>query len=145
MAEDDMKIQTVQDWMTRDPITVTSETTLPQAHCLMKERRIRRLPVVDDGKLVGIVTWGDIREASASDATSLDIFELHSLLDQLKVRQIMIRGPITAQPTMSIARAAQLMLEHKIGGLPVVDQHGRLVGIITESDIFRMLVLGHAA
>jgi acetoin utilization protein AcuB len=137
--------QLVGNWMTPDPVTVTPETTLPTAHRLMKEKNIRRLPVVHEGKLVGIVTWGDIREASASDATSLDIFELHTLLDKLPVRQFMTRNPITVHTITTIARAAQLMLEHKIGGLPVVDRHHRLVGIITESDIFRMLVLGAAA
>jgi acetoin utilization protein AcuB len=137
--------QLVGSWMTPDPVTVTPETTLPTAHRLMKEKNIRRLPVVHNGKLVGIVTWGDIREASASDATSLDIFELHALLDKLPVRQFMTRNPITVHTITTIARAAQLMLEHKIGGLPVVDRHHRLVGIITESDIFRMLVLGAAA
>jgi acetoin utilization protein AcuB len=137
--------QLVGNWMTPDPVTVTPETTLPTAHRLMKEKNIRRLPVVHEGKLVGIVTWGDIREASASDATSLDIFELHTLLDKLPVRQFMTRNPITVHTITTIARAAQLMMEHKIGGLPVVDQHHRLVGIITESDIFRMLVLGVAA
>jgi acetoin utilization protein AcuB len=137
--------QLVGNWMTPDPVTVTPETTLPTAHRLMKEKNIRRLPVVHKGKLVGIVTWGDIREASASDATSLDIFELHTLLDKLPVRQFMTRNPITVHTITTIARAAQLMMEHKIGGLPVVDQHHRLVGIITESDIFRMLVLGVAA
>jgi acetoin utilization protein AcuB len=140
-----MITQLVGNWMTPEPITITSETTLPEAHRLMKEKNIRRLPVVHEGKLVGIVTWGDIREASASDATSLDIFELHALLDKLPVRQFMTRNPITVHTITTIARAAQLMLEHKIGGLPVVDQHRRLVGIITESDIFRMLVLGAAA
>ena len=140
-----MKTQLVSDWMTSDPITVTPETTLPDAHRLMKEHHIRRLPVVDEGKLVGIVTWGDIREASPSDATSLDIFELHTLLDRLPVRQIMTHDPITVHPITTIARTAQLMLEHKVGGLPVVDRRRRLVGIITESDIFRVLVLGTAA
>jgi acetoin utilization protein AcuB len=140
-----MTTQTVSVWMTPNPVTVTPETTLPEAHRLMKERRIRRLPVMDGDKLVGIVTWGDIREASPSDATSLDIYELHTLLAKLSVREIMTRSPITVRPTTSIARAAQLMLEHKIGGLPVVNRHGRLIGIITESDIFRVLVLGTAA
>ena len=139
-----MKEQLVQNWMTSDPITIASNATLPEAHRLMKENSIRRLPVVDNGKLVGIVTWGDIREAEASDAITLSVYELHTLLDKLQVGQIMTRNPITIRPTTSIARAAQIMLEHKIGGLPVVS-HGKLVGIITESDIFRVLVSGKAA
>lgn len=139
-----MKKLLVGDWMTPDPITVDSDTTLPEAHRIMKENHIRRLPVVDDGRLVGIVTWGDIREASASDCTSLDVFELSYLLEALPVHHFMTRNLVTVTPITPIARAAQLMLEHKIGGLPVVDHRGRLVGIITESDIFRVLVLGQA-
>nr|MBN1228777.1 CBS domain-containing protein [Anaerolineae bacterium] len=139
-----MRKQVVKDWMTTDPVTITDETTLPEAARLMKEKNIRRLPVVVDGRLVGIVTWGDIREASASDSTSLSKFELGYLLNKLTVGQIMTRSPITVRPLTTISRAAQLMLEHKIGGLPVMD-HNRLVGIITESDIFRMLVAGIAA
>ena len=138
-----MDDQQVQDWMTRDPITITSNTTLPEAHRLMKENSVRRLPVVDDGKLVGIVTLGDVREAEPSDATSLSIFELQYLLAKLPVSNIMTPDPVTVTPITTIARAAQVMLEHKISGLPVMDR-GKLVGIITESDIFRMLVVGKA-
>lgn len=139
-----MKDQLVQDWMTRDVIIADPNTTLPEAHRLMQENRIRRLPVVDDGKLVGIVTLGDVREASPSDATSLSIFELNYLLAQLQMHEIMTTDAITVTPLTTIARAAQLMMENKISGLPVVDR-AKLVGIITESDIFRMLVMGKAA
>jgi CBS domain-containing protein len=100
--------------------------------------------VVDGGKLVGIVTLGDVREAEPSDATSLSIFELHYLLARLRVSEFMTRDLITVTPLTTIDRAAQIMLEHKIGGLPVVER-GMLIGIITESDIFRMLVKGKAA
>lgn len=128
----------VRDWMTRDPITVGLKTSLPEAHKLMKECHIRRLPVIDHDRLVGIVTLGDIREASPSDATSLSIFELHYLLAKLTIAEMMTRDPITVTPDATIRDAAKLMLEHKIGGLPVVE-NGKLVGIITESDIFRVL------
>ncbi len=129
----------VRDWMTREPITVDIKTTLPEAHRLMKECRVRRLPVMEHGKLVGIVTLGDVREASPSDATTLSIFELNYLLAKLTIGEIMTRDPITVTPDTTIRQAAKLMLEHKIGGLPVVE-HGKLIGIITESDIFRVLV-----
>lgn len=105
----------------------------------MKECNIHRLPVVDEGRLVGIVTLGDIREASPSDAHSLTIYELNYLIARLTVGEIMTRDPITVTPEMSIEAAARLMLEHKIGGLPVMEGD-RLVGIITETDIFRLLV-----
>lgn len=135
-----MKEQMVQDWMTRDPIAVTGNTTLPEACRLMSENSIRRLPVVDNGRLIGIVTWGDLREASASDASTLSVTELYYLLDRLPISSIMTRNPITVKPLTTISRAAQLMLEYKIGGLPVTSS-GKLVGIITESDIFRLLAV----
>ncbi len=134
-----MRKNLVRDWMTPNPITIDPKTSLPEAHKLMKECRIRRLPVVDHGRVVGILTLGDIREASPSDATSLSIFELNYLLAKLNVEKIMTRDPITIRPDATIREAAQIMLEHKIGGLPVVEAE-KLVGIITESDIFRVLV-----
>lgn len=129
----------VKEWMTPDPITICPETTLPEANRLMKECGIRRLPVVEKGRLVGIITLGDVREASPSNATSLSIYELNYLISRLTVGKMMTQDPITITPDTSIEAAARLMLEHKIGGLPVVDG-ARVVGIITESDIFRLLV-----
>ncbi|MFN8481941.1 MAG: CBS domain-containing protein [Anaerolineae bacterium] len=130
----------VRDWMTKDAMTVDSKTTLPEAHRIMKERKIRRLPVVDQrGRLVGIITRGDVREASPSDATSLSIYEVHYLLAQLTVDSIMTKEPVTVTPETTIKDAARIMLEKKISGLPVV-QDGRIVGIITESDIFEGLI-----
>lgn len=134
-----MKTELVRDWMTPDPVTATPETTLPEAHKLMTDRRIRRLPIVKDGRLVGIVTRGDVRGAQPSEATSLSIFELNYLLSKLTLEQIMTREPLTIRPDETVYDAARLMLQKKIAGLPVVEA-GRLVGIITESDIFRMIV-----
>ena len=136
-----MKESLVRDWMTTNPITIEPHTTLPEAHKLMTERHIRRLPVVDAGKVVGILTLGDVREASPSGATSLSIFELNYLLAKLTVDKMMTRDPLTITSTATIREAARLMLTHKIAGLPVVEE-GKLVGIITESDIFRVLVQG---
>lgn len=136
-----MYLQSVRDWMTPHPITIDPKTVLPDAHRLMQDSHIRRVPVVENGKLVGIVTLGDIREAEPSQATTLSIYELHYLLSKLTVERIMTRNPIIIAPDATIREAARLMLEHKIGGLPVVEpQTGKLVGIITESDIFRILV-----
>jgi CBS domain-containing protein len=135
-----MQTHLVRDWMTPQPITIDPKTTLPDAHRLMKDSHIRRLPVVERGKLVGIVTLGDVREAEPSAATTLSIYELHYLLSKLTIERIMTRNPITISPAASIREAARLMLEHKIGGLPVVEPGtGKLVGIITESDIFRIM------
>jgi acetoin utilization protein AcuB len=131
--------QLVRDWMTPNPITIDSKTVLPDAHRLMQDSHIRRLPVVEHGKLVGIVTLGDIREAEPSQASTLSIYEVHYLLSKLTVARIMTRNPITISPDATIREAARLMLEHKIGGLPVVEpKTEKLVGIITESDIFRI-------
>lgn len=134
-----MENMLVRDWMTADPVTVTSKTTLPEAHELMRQRRVRRLPVVDDGALVGIITLGDVREASPSDATSLSIYELNYLLSRLTIGRIMTKHVVTVTSTTTIREAAGIMLLHKISGLPVMDGD-RLVGIITESDIFRVVM-----
>lgn len=134
-----MKTELVRDWMTPDPICVTPQTTVPDAHKIMAERRIRRLPVVRDGHLVGIVTRGDIRGAQPSEATSLSIFELNYLLSKLTLERVMTRDPLTIRPDETVFDAARLMLQNKIAGLPVVEG-GRVVGILTESDIFRMIV-----
>lgn len=135
-----MKCEMVRDWMIPDPITINPNTTLPEAHRMMLEHSIRRLPVVNEGQLVGIVTLGDLRGAEPSDATSLSIWEVNYLLCQIEVEEIMTPRPYTISEDATLGEAAQMMLAHKISGLPVVDQLGVLVGIITESDIFRMVV-----
>jgi acetoin utilization protein AcuB len=135
-----MKDLLVRDWMTSKVITVDIHTALPDAHKLMRSHKIRRLPVMDGDTVVGIVTRSDIREASPSDATSLSVWELHYLLSKLSMADIMTPKPITILPTATIKDAARLMYTHKIGGLPVVDSEGQLQGIITESDIFRILI-----
>jgi acetoin utilization protein AcuB len=135
-----MKQELVKDWMTRNVVTVSPDTTLPEAHKIMTDQKIRRLPVVEDGRLLGIVTRGDIRGAEPSGATSLSIWEVNYLLAKLKIKEIMTQNPITTSPAETIGEAARLMLEKKISGLPVVDQENKVVGIITESDIFRLVV-----
>ncbi|MBI4671008.1 MAG: CBS domain-containing protein [Chloroflexi bacterium] len=125
--------------MTPNPITISSDASLPEAHELMQKHKIRRLPVVDHGELVGIVTRGDVRGASASEATTLSIYELNYLLARMPVRHLMHAPVITISPEATIGEAAKLMLKHKIAGLPVVAD-GKVVGIITESDIFRGVV-----
>jgi CBS domain-containing protein len=129
----------IKDWMTKEVIVVSPNTTVPDAHRLMADKGIRRLPVVDGNKLVGIVTRGDVRGAEPSEATTLSIWELNYLLAKLKLSEIMTRKPVTVSPNATIGEGAQLMLDNKISGLPVVDGEGKLVGIITESDIFRLV------
>ncbi len=135
-----MKRDLIKDWMTRDVQTITPDTTVPEAHRLMTQNNIRRLPVLDGERLVGIVTRGDVRGAEASDATSLSIWELNYLLSRLEISEVMTRKPITVSQVSTIRAAAQTMLDNKISGLPVVDNNGTVVGIITESDIFRLVV-----
>lgn len=129
----------VREWMTSSPITVVPHTSISEAHQLMKKKGVRRLLVVKDEALLGIVTIGDVREASPSDATTLSIWELNYLWSQLTVERVMSPRVITIQAEESILNAAELMLEHKVSGLPVLEGE-KLVGILTESDIFRMLV-----
>ncbi len=132
----------VRDWMSSDVITIRPETTLPEAHQIMTTEEIRRLPVVDDqDRLVGIITIGDIRSAEPSPATSLSIWEMNYLLSSLKIEKIMTRHPRTIGTDATLAEAARTMLEYRVSGLPVVDEGMHVVGIITESDIFTMVVL----
>lgn len=135
-----MKLELVRDWMSRELVVVTPDTTVLEAGQLMVDRTIRRLPVVENGSLVGIVTNGDVRGARASAAAGLDIWELSYRLSKLTIREIMTPNPVTISPDDTIGVAAQLMLKYMIGGLPVLDHKGRLEGIITESDIFRVVV-----
>lgn len=137
-----MKKELVRDWMTTDVVTITPETTLPEAHQLMTNEEIRRLPIVDkDGRLAGIVTLGDVRGAEPSSASTLSVWELNYLFSTLTVDRIMTPNPVTIGADATIAEAARMMLERRISGLPVVDADGRVAGIITESDIFSMVVL----
>lgn len=131
----------ISDWMTKDVISVEPEYSMMKVSKLMKEKHIRRLPVVDAGKkLLGIVTDRDIKEASPSKATTLDIHELYYLLSEIKVKDIMTVKPFTVTPDNTIEKAALMMMEKRVGGLPVVDDKGVIVGIITESDIFKVLI-----
>lgn len=125
--------------MSKDVVTVSSSVTILEAQRIMRESRIRRLPVVEEGKLVGIVTYNDLLEASPSKATTLSRFELTYLLSKMTVAEIMTRHVITVAPDTPIEEAALIMQKHQIGGLPVVERE-EIVGIITESDIFEVFV-----
>ncbi len=137
-----MKKQLVKDWMSVDVITITPDKTLPEANQLLVREEIRRLPVVDaTGELVGIVSLGDIRSAQPSPATALSVWELNYLLSTLRIEKVMTRNPVSIGPDATIGEAARTMLEHRVSGLPVVDEDNHVVGMITESDIFSMVVL----
>lgn len=130
----------VREWMTSPVVSVSPTTPISNAHQIMKENGIRRLPVVDGERVVGIITIGDVREASPSDATTLSIWELNYLWAQLTVEKVMSHKVITIKQDKPILDAAESMLNSKVSGLPVLDDAGKLVGMITESDIFRMLI-----
>ncbi len=132
-----MQNGSIRSWMTPEPITVTSQTTLPEAYRLMKARGVRRLPVLEDGELVGLVTVSDIRQAAPLGM--INITAGNSTFAHTRVRRVMTQPVMTISPDATITQAARLLIEHKIGGLPVVED-GALIGILTESDLFRVLV-----
>lgn len=137
----------IREWMSSPVLTIRPESPISTAHSVMKENKVRRLAVVDEQeKLVGIITIGDVREASPSDATTLSIWELNYLWAQLTVGKVMSHDVITIAPDDTMFAAAKLMLDHKVSGIPVVDKDAKILGMITESDIFRMVVrMGVAA
>ena len=129
----------VGDLMTRTLVTAGPETSVLDARALMARERVRHLLVTGEaGELLGIVTDRDIRLNLPSPATSLSVWELNHLLARLSVGEIMTRTVITVSPRRGVHEAAQLMVEHKIGALPVLEE-GRLAGIITETDLLRAL------
>ncbi|RPJ05899.1 MAG: CBS domain-containing protein, partial [Deltaproteobacteria bacterium] len=133
----------IRDVMTKDPVTVGSETLVIDARRIMRERHFRRLPVVDDGKLVGIVTQKDLEEAAPPSTKVSNFYELHYFLSKMKVKEVMKRNPATVSPDTPFEEALRLGQEKSISSFLVVE-NGKLVGITTESDIVRLLtrVLG---
>jgi acetoin utilization protein AcuB len=130
----------VKQKMTKKPITTTTDASVSDALSLMHEKKVHRLPVLDPGgKLVGIVSEGDLLYASPSPATTLNVWEMHALLAKLKVEKVMTRKVITVTEDTPVEEAACVMVEKKIGGLPVLREK-ELVGIITETDIFKVFI-----
>ncbi len=125
----------VKDRMTVNPVTTTESTPILEAGELLRKHNFTRLPVVEGGKLVGIITEEDLLKVSPSAATTLSVWELNYVLSKLQVKEAMTRNPITIGPQATLEEAAMLMREKRVGALPVVEG-GKLVGIITESDIF---------
>ena len=134
-----MKTRIVKDWMTANVITIPSSCTLPEAYWLMLDNKVRRLPVIDNDKLVGIVTLEDLRHMSPLNVAGFDIIHISDPLVKLPVRQLMTKNPITISPTAHLIDAAQVMLRHEISALPVIDGD-QLIGIISERDIIRAFV-----
>lgn len=131
----------IKDWMTKDVITVDPEASMMRAAKLMKEKNIRRLPVVDDtGRLVGILSDRDVKEASPSKATTLDVHELYYLLSEIKVKNIMTSNPLTIKDTDTVVKCAAIMHDKKVSGLPVLNDSGDMVGIMTQNEVYRVLL-----
>ncbi len=129
----------VREWMTPDPVTIRPDTPVLEAMRHLKEKGFRRLPVVENGRLVGIVTDKDLKDAMPSKATTLSVWELNYLLSKLTVSEVMAKPVITVGVDEPLEEAALLMEEYKIGGLPVLEG-GRLVGIITITDVLKSFI-----
>ena len=125
----------IRNRMTPNPCTIPSNTTIADAVALFREKGFKRFPVVDNGKLVGILTKGDIQSVSPTKATSLSIYEVNYFLSKITVKKAMTKKVITIDADCLLEEAAVAMRENKISTLPVMEK-GKLVGIITESDIF---------
>lgn len=131
----------VSNWMSKEVVTITADRSMMKASKVMKDKGISRVPVVDgEGRIIGIISDRDIKDASPSKATTLDMHELYYLLSEIKIKDIMTKKVTTIREDETVEKAAVLMLEGNFGGLPVVDEEKRPVGILTDTDVFKVLV-----
>jgi CBS domain-containing protein len=130
----------VRDIMSSPAVTAPPTMKIPAAIALMRHYSIRHLPVVENNRLIGIVSRGDLREASTTAATNANSYETNFMLSQLTLNRIMTRKVFTVTPDAFILHAAELLTEHKIAGLPVVERDGSVIGVITDSDLLHLLV-----
>jgi acetoin utilization protein AcuB len=130
----------VRDWMSKDLVTIDEATSIMKASKVMKQNHIQHLPVLKKGRLVGIVSDRDLKEATPSKATTLDIHEMYHLLDTVMVKSLMPRQLYSIGPGDTVEKAAAVMLKHHVSALPVVDAQGTLAGILTKGDVFRAFV-----
>ncbi|MBW1733218.1 MAG: CBS domain-containing protein [Deltaproteobacteria bacterium] len=130
----------VKNWMSKTVITADVNDGMNKVMNLMKEHAIGMVPVMKNGKLVGIVTDRDLKRASASDATTLEVHELLFLISKIKVKDIMTKDPIAVPFDFTVEETAEVLLKNRISGAPVVDHDGRIVGTITKGDLFRVLI-----
>lgn len=129
----------VGERMSHPVITVTPDLPVMDALELMRRERIRRAPVVQDGKLVGIVSAKDLLNATPSSATLLSVWEVNYLVSKIRVKEVMTKKVLTTNVDTPIEEAARVMADNKVGGLPVM-RDGKVVGIITETDLFKILL-----
>ena len=130
----------VMDWMSKTVITVDANDSMHEAMKLLKQHNIGMLPVMKRGELVGIVTDRDLKQASASDATTLEVHELLFLVSKIKIKDIMTDDPITVPFDYTVEETAQLLLKNNISGVPVLNHEEETVGVITKTDLFRVLI-----
>ncbi len=130
----------VKNWMSKQVVVVDAKDSMDAAIKKIKENGVHMLPVLDKGRLAGVLTDRDLKRASASDATTLEIHELIYLLSKIKVREIMSKNPITVRSDQTIEETAEILMQNDISGAPVVNEKGDVVGVITKSDIFRLIV-----
>jgi len=131
---------TVANWMTKNPYTIDQDASIIEAIHLLKEKSVRRLPVMAAGRFVGLITDRMIKDYSPGKATSLDTWEVHYLLSKTPVKDLMNTAPMTVSPDTDLSTAAQAILDHKLYGLCVVDGQGALVGIMSVGDMLRAVV-----
>lgn len=124
----------VKEFMTTNPVTISPETPIDDALFLMRKRKVKRLPILEKGKLVGIITEADLREAFPSTATTLSVWESNYLISKITVNSFAVKNVVTTTPDSTVEKAALLMRQNNISGLPVLDGD-ELVGIITGADI----------
>ncbi len=127
----------IKDWMATTILTVDANTSVMRATRTMKENNIRSLPVLSHGKLVGMITDRDLKDASPSSKTDMDLHEMYYLLSEMKVKDLISGNPILLKQDDTLEKAALVMLRAKISGLLIVDDAGNLVGLLSESDVLR--------
>lgn len=127
----------IKDWMATTILTVDANTSVMRAGRTMKDNNIRRLPVVSQGKLAGIITDRDLKEASPSSKTDMDMHEMYYLLSEMKVKDVMTTNPVRLNHEDTLEKAALIMLNETISGLVIVDKEDNLVGLLSESDVLR--------
>jgi len=130
----------VKNWMNSDFVTINIDDSMQEAIRLLKEYQVELLPVMDKKRLVGVITDRDLKEASASDATSLDAHEVLYLISKIKVKDIMSKEPITVHSELTIEETAQILMDKNISGAPVVDDDEAVVGIISKTELFRVII-----
>jgi acetoin utilization protein AcuB len=130
----------VKNQMSTPAVTIDVNDSMSNAIKLLKKHNIKMLPVMEKGKLVGVITDRDLKRASASDATSLEIHELLYLISKVKIKDIMTKNPVTVPPDYTIEETAEILLKHKISGVPVVDHFGMVLGVVTQNDIFKIII-----